>query len=185
MRLRTSRSSSRVSMASAPCPTAGRTISRGSTSVMRSAKPRRLRPATARMMASKCSRSSFSSRVLTLPRRSEIWRSGRACSSCALRRRLDVPTFAPCGRFSSVLYFGLTTASPGSKRSVMAEMTSPSGTSVGISLRLCTAMSMPPASISCSSSFVKSPLPPILASGASRILSPFVVMSFFSTRSSG
>jgi hypothetical protein len=38
--------------------------------------------------------------VLTLPRRKRICRSGRRVSSCAWRRRLEVPTMLPAGSAS-------------------------------------------------------------------------------------
>ena len=59
---------------------------------------------------------------------------------------------------------------------------SPSGTAVGMSLAECTATSMRPSSSAVSSSLVKRPLSPILASGASSSLSPLVLMISISTR---
>ena len=67
---------------------------------MRSASPRRLRPASASRIASYSPASSFCKRVSTLPRMSRTVTSGRACSNCDWRRRLPVPTRAPLGSCS-------------------------------------------------------------------------------------
>ena len=96
-----------------------------------------------------------------------------------------MPTFAPSGSAPKLSYRWLTRASPASALSVTAVITSPSGTITGISFRLCTAISISPASMAVSNSLVKSPLPPIFARGALRILSPLVVMSRFSIARSG
>ena len=76
-----------------------------------------------------------------------------------MRRRLEVPTLAPCGKFSKVLYFGLTSASPQSKRLVIVVKDNPVGNTVGISFKLCTAKSTRFSNIATSSSFVNNPLP--------------------------
>ncbi len=68
-----------------------------------------------------------------------------------------------------------------SSRSVMAPIDNPSGVCVGISLRLCTAISIRFSSNACSISRVKSPLSPIFDRGESRILSPVVLMMLSST----
>ena len=84
-------SSARAVTASAPCPGAGSIISGGSRSPIRSPSPSRTSPAVAsRMAAHSGVASSLASRVSTLPRMSCTRRSGRACSSCARRRRLLV-----------------------------------------------------------------------------------------------
>src|SRR5215813_2623469 len=67
-------------------------------------------------------------------------------------------------------------ASRGSSRSGTAASTSPSGSSVGRSLRECTARSARPSRSASSISFVKRPLVPTLANGTSVILSPVVLM---------
>ena len=100
-------------------------------------------------------------------------------------RILDVPTRAPCGNSENDEKRFDTRASPGSSRFVTAAIMRPSGTFAGMSFKLCTARSMLPDSISSSNSFVKSPLPPIFASGTSRIRSPFVEIRFCITWSPG
>ena len=72
---------------------------------MRSAcHPRRSTPAAAKTMASKFW--SFILRILVckFPRKSWISKSGRACKSCALLRKLLVPTFAPSGNAAKEAY---------------------------------------------------------------------------------
>ena len=61
----------------------------------------------------------------------------------------------------------------------------PGGNSIGTSFIECTAMSASPSSSARSSSFTNKPLPPILASGVSRIISPRVLIASSSTRKSG
>ena len=95
--------SARVSIASAPCPTAGHMTSRGRNSAMRSAQPSRLSPAAASTMASNWPSSSLRSRVSTLPangfddeirpQRTDL--GDRAASE-------PVPTRPPGGRSSSL-----------------------------------------------------------------------------------
>ena len=58
-------------------------------------KPRRLRPADARMMASNLPSSSLLKRVFTLPRKDLIFRSAAVLRSGTGRRRLEVPSTAP------------------------------------------------------------------------------------------
>ena len=145
-------------------------------SLILSACPRRVRPAAARMMASICPSSSFFRRVSTLPRKSTIFKSGRLARSCARRRRLLVPSTLPSGSSSMLLYLLLTKASPAFARSVIAVRHSPSGSTVGISFKLCTARSMVPSKSSCSISLVNRPLPPIFASGTSKMRSPLVTI---------
>lgn len=70
-------------MPTAPRPPAGKLSSTLMVEVMRSSKPRRIRPAAARMMASYSPASSLARRVLTLPRRKRICRSGRRASNWA------------------------------------------------------------------------------------------------------
>ena len=65
---------------------------------MRDCNPRRVRPAAASTMASSSPSSNRLSRVCTLPRNVVMTRSGRIARSCALRRRLEVPSRAPRGR---------------------------------------------------------------------------------------
>src|SRR5450759_5077727 len=67
-------------------------------------------------------------------------------------------------------------ASRGSTRGGFAAMTRLSGSSVGMSFMEWTARSTVPSTSSTSISLVNSPLPPTLASGTSRILSPVVLM---------
>ncbi len=62
---------------SAPCPAAGRQTSGSSTSVTTSSLPRRVRPASARSVASTTPSRTLRMRVSTLPRSGTISRSGR------------------------------------------------------------------------------------------------------------
>mmetsp|Transcript_118577 Transcript_118577/g.206515 ORF Transcript_118577/g.206515 Transcript_118577/m.206515 type:complete len:249 (-) Transcript_118577:349-1095(-) len=146
---------------------------------MRSAKPRRFKPAAAKMMASYSPESNLANRVLTFPRNSTNFKSGRLRSNWHWRRREDVPTRAPWGRSSMhvlVEPLGKTMASQGSWRLQIMPNVSPSGNSMGTSFVECTAISESPSRRARSNSFTKRPLPPILASGESRILSPRVDM---------
>jgi len=165
--------SSRVSMARAPCPTAGHMTPAGSSSLMRSPQPRRLSPAAANRIASYRPSANFRSLVSRFPRSGSISRSGRRACNCAERRRELVPTRAPFGSSASARP---TMASRASSRAGMAATVSPAGTSVGKSFMLCTARSTRPSSSASSISFVNSPLAPTWASGTSVILSPVVLM---------
>ena len=149
--------------------------------VIRWSNSKRFKPAWAKTIASKFSVSNFLRRVCTLPRKTWMSKSGRACKSWAWRRREEVPTLAPWGSLSRVWYRGDTRASKGISRWVMAPKISPCGRSVGISLRLCTAISIAPLCIASSSSAVKRPLPPISARDFSNILSPLVLKWTIST----
>ena len=83
-------------------------------------------PPAASTSASKSPSASRRSRVSTLPRTSRTSRSGRAASSSARRRRLDVPTTAPSARSSRLAAPQI--ASRGSARSRHADDRSrPSG----------------------------------------------------------
>ena len=163
--------SSRVSTASAPCPTAGHMTSGSSTSVMRFSHPSRRSPAAARTMASYSFSSSLRRRVSRFPRMSRISRSGRAARSCAARRKELVPTRAPLVNSASL---APTSASRGSSRSGMAAKVNPGGRSVGMSFKLCTARSIFPCSSASSISLVNNPLVPTFESATSVILSPVV-----------
>ena len=88
----------RVSMASAPWPTAGHITSGGRISAMRPPQPRRFKPAAASRMASYWPSSSLRRRVSRLPRTDSTVRSGRSWRSCAARRSELVPTLAPGGQ---------------------------------------------------------------------------------------
>ena len=70
----------------------------------------------------------------------------------------------------------------GVSRSGTAPIHSPVGISAGISFMLCTAISILPSKSASSISLTKRPLPPTLASGTSRILSPLVLMISSATR---
>ena len=183
-------SSVRVSTPSAPWLTAGSISSVSMAAPMRAAKPRRRRPAEASITASNSPASSLRRRVSTFPRRSLIWMSGRRCLSCAMRRRLDVPTTAPGGRFlndafeASVLA-RRTSASRGSSRSGVAAIERPSGMTVGRSLSEWTAMSTRRSRSANSISFVNAPCPPIADSGTSRITSPDVLITSTRTETFG
>ncbi len=163
----------RHSTAIAPCPTAGMQTSGESTSEIRWLKPRRSRPALATTTASYSPLSTFLNRVSTFPRRSRRSRSGRMCFTCACRRRLLVPTRAPCRRFANV---EPTRQSRTSSRRQTAGNISREGMSVGTSFTLCTARSIVSSSSASSSSLINIPFPPICGSGARCILSPLVLM---------
>src|SRR5690554_5821033 len=87
----------------------------------------------------------------------------------------------PLGKLVDVLYWLLTKASVGSSRSQIATSPRPSGNAMGTSFMECTARSARPSSMASSSSFTNRPLPPIFASGTSRILSPWVLILTSST----
>ena len=125
-------------------------------------------------MASYKPASNLDKRVPTLPRKSIISRSGRCFKIWHLRRRLEVPTFAPCGNSAKLLYVFETKASNGSSRSQITASVNPSGNAIGTSFMECTAKSARPSSNASSNSFTNKPLPPILAKGVSKILSPCV-----------
>ena len=168
-----------ISIAKAPWPTAGSMISNGRISVIRCAQPSRVTPALARIIPSQFDSSSFFIRVLRFPRISIICMSCRTLSTWHLRRRLPVAITAWRGRAMNN-WFGLfgwpIKTSRTSSRSRTAPIARPSGIAVGTSLKLCTARSMRSSNRATSSSFVKSPFSPIFASGASRILSPVVLI---------
>ena len=102
--------------------------------------------------------------------------SGRRVSSCAWRRRLDVPTMLPRGSSSNDAYVLETKASRGSSRSQIQKRPRPSGKSMGTSFIECTAMSASFSSSAVSSSLTNKPLPPIFDSGESSSLSPRLTM---------
>ena len=136
-------------------------------------------------MASKSPLSSFFMRVSRLPRSCSISKSGRKLSIWACLLKLDVPILAPFGRSRSLTLFLLNTASRGSSLSVIQRRCSPSGKKVGTSFMEWTARWALPSRSASSISFTKSPLPPTLASGTSRILSPVVFILLSVTSSSG
>ena len=145
--------------------------------------PRRLTPAAASTSAEYSPRSSFSSLVMTFPLTGFMSAPGYSFLSCMLLLALDEPmgfeksiSEAPCGSISTSL---------GSSLLPVATIGSSEGMSIGMSLKLCTVMSTPPSSIALSSSFTKSPLPPILSSVLSRIMSPVVFIVTSSTSISG
>ena len=113
----------------------------------------------------------------------------RKCFNCASRRGLDVPTTAHTGKLlietlSSSMSRLSTRASLGSSRSQIAAIVSSSGRIVGTSFSEWTAMSMRPSSSASSSSFVKTPFPPITESG-SVFKSPEVLMISMLTSTAG
>ena len=167
-------------MPRAPCPGAGITSS-GSRTEALPPKPSRSSPAIASSAASSPSRvSTLRTRVGTLPRSGTTSRSGRRKRTCAMRRRLDVPTRAPGA--SSSRDFPLTSASRGSCRTGIAPSCRPAGRVVGRSLSECTATSMRPPCSASSISFVKKPLPSSSCSGRSTSASPRVLMTTISAR---
>ena len=94
-------SPSTSSMPSAPWPGAGSDCSAVNTDLMRFSRPRRIRPAAARMIASYSPASSLRNRVSRLPRRLLMTSCGYLARRMDSRRRLEVPTTAPAGRSSS------------------------------------------------------------------------------------
>ena len=169
-------------MPKAPCPAAGSMSSGSKMWRMRAPRPRRFRPAAASTMPAYWPSSSLRKRVSRLPRKGSMRKSGRSARSSTVRRRLEVPTIAPCGRSVNLAYCGDTQASRGSSRSITQASSKPSGSSIGTSLSECTAMSARPSSSATSSSLTNSPLPPTLLSERSRIWSPRVVMPSSVTR---
>ena len=153
----------RHSTAIAPWPTAGMHTSGESTSEMRWLNPKRSNPAFETTTASYSPLCTLRKRVSTLPRKWRKSRSGRICRNCACRRRLLVPTRAPCRRFASV---EPTRQSRTSSRLQTAGNIRRDGVSVGMSFTLCTARSMVSSSRASSSSFMKMPLLPTCATGA-------------------
>ena len=142
-------------------------------------------PALAKIMASYSASSSLRSRVLTLPRRNLISRSGRLDRNWHSRRKLEVPTTLPAGNASRVRYWLLTKASEGSSRAQITPSPNPAGNAMGTSFMECTAMSARPSNSASSSSFTNRPLPPTLASGTSSNWSPREVMPSNCTSTSG
>ena len=142
-------------------------------------------PEAASTMAAYSPRSSFASRVLTLPRMVRISTPGNRSSTCEARLRLEVPTTAPAGTSERSAYWLDTTASRGSSRSVIAARQNPGGISAGMSFMECTARSARPSFRATSSSLMNSPFPPSVASLASCSSSPRVVIGRSSTRHFG
>ena len=66
-------------MPTAPCPAAGKDCSTSINEAIRSASPKRIKPAEAKIMASYSPLSNLLNRVPTLPRKERISRSGRNC----------------------------------------------------------------------------------------------------------
>src|SRR5438132_10959405 len=169
----------------APCAGAGSTRSTKKISVARSSSPRRSSPATARTTASSSPRAIRSSRVGTLPRRGSKERSERSARSCAVRRRLEVPTRAPAGSAARGWPPRAHSASSTRARIGTAATARPRLIATGRSLKLCTARSISRASNARSSVEVKNPVPSIRSSGASGLSSPWLDSSTISSRSSG
>ena len=174
-------SPSRVSMASAPWPTAGHISLTLKYCVTRSLSPRRSSPAAASTSASYSPRSSFRRRVSTLPRTGTASRSRRKARSCDCRRRLPVPTRDPDGSAESGLAPHDIKTSRGSARLGTAATPSPGGCSVGRSFRLWTARSISFAASASSISLMKSPLVPDWVRDSFGSLSPAVLMTLIST----
>ena len=140
-----------------------------------------MRPAVASMIPSYSRLSNLLNLVLTLPRSSFICRVGYAARTWHCRRRLDVPIIAFLGSSANLAYSFDTKASEGSSRSQITPNCNPDGNSIGTSFIECTAMSAAPSRIDNSSSLTNNPLPPTLAKGVSKILSPLVVIPISST----
>ena len=85
-----------------PVPPPGRSLSGSSRWRTHSVFSSRSRPAAASRIASTCPSASLRRRVSTLPRNSTASTSGRSSLSCARRRWLLVPTFAPAGSEATI-----------------------------------------------------------------------------------
>ena len=150
----------------------------------RSASPSRARPAAARTTAAAPVSRHLRRRVSTLPRSARTSRSGRARRSSARRRSEPVRTTAPRGRSSTRAASSETRTSRASTRSGKAATTRPGASATGRSLRLWTARSTVPSSSPCSSSSVKSPLPPAAARSPG-VTSPAVTIAHQLDREAG
>ena len=167
-----------------PWPAAGTMASASSTTLACSSRPRRFSPASASSVPWQSPAASLARREPTLPRIMPTFRSGRACSSCAWRRRLAVPISAPAGMAPKGSPGSLcgasgpsTSASRASSRFRVQASTMPGGSSVSRSFRLCTAKSMRPSSSASWISLAKRPLPPISARRRSWMRSPEVAIT--------
>ena len=176
-------SSVRVSMAIAPCPTAGKNSSASRISVAADISPSRFSPAAASTVASTSPPSSLRRRVSTFPRSSVRETSGRSRLIMACRRGEAVPTRAPDGNSLNVLAFRLMNTSRASSRGKKPAMIRPAGKNVAKSFAEWTAISIAPASSASSISLVNRPLPPASASGRSTMISPVVRKILTSMRS--
>src|SRR5579883_48882 len=175
-RARVDRSSARVSIATTPCPTAGKNSSTGKMLLAASTSPSRLRPASASSVASTAPSFSLRRRVSTLPRIGTTSISLRNRFTRACRRSEAVPTTAPGASSCRNLAERPMKTSRGSSRGKTAVRTKPSGSTVGTSLAECTAKSIVRRSSASSISLVNRPLPPASASVRSWITSPVVRM---------
>ncbi|OPY89223.1 MAG: hypothetical protein A4E73_03146 [Syntrophaceae bacterium PtaU1.Bin231] len=173
---RTPRSPLRISTARIPWPTAGSITSGARICVARSVHPMRLSPAAATTTPASLSEAIFRIRVSRFPRIGTISAWGTILLTCRPRRSDPVPIRAPGGASSIRRPSAAIQASRGSPRSGVAPISSPSGSSAGMSFRLWTAMSTVPARSASSISLTKSPLPPIRARAVSCMMSPFVRM---------
>ena len=117
----------------------------------------------------------------TFPRSEMISRSGLRARSCIRLRKDVVPILALFGSSLKLLNFILSIASLTSSLLHTQASLRPFGNVVGTSFRLWTAISALPSNIAFSSSLVNNPLPPILASGVSKITSPLVFIVIIST----
>ena len=160
----------------APWATAGSISSTDTGPAARSARPSRLRPASASRVASAAPSASLRRRVSTLPRMDTTVISGRRCLTWAWRRSDEVATTAPPGRSAREEALGLMSASRTSSRGRKAARVRPGGSAVGMSFMEWTAISTSRASRASSISLVKRPLPPASARGRSWMRSPEVLM---------
>ena len=136
---------------------------------IRDSKPKRIKPAAARIIAAYCPSSNLRNRVCKLPRKDSIFRCGKRACNWLWRRKLEVPTMLPSGRAAKLSKSFETKASRASSRSPIAAIANPSGKFMGTSFIECTAKSARPSANACSSSFTNKPLPPMRANGESRI----------------
>ena len=136
--------------------------------------PRRSSPAAARMMASYSPSSSFCMRVPTFPLKFLHTAYGYMSLIWYCRLRLLVPT-TKLSFLSNDLPLLYIKTSCGHALGSVPDIVRPSMISIGISLALCTAMSMSPLSIASSNSSTNTALPPnsrsaLLVSRSPRVL---------------
>ena len=121
----------------------------------------------ANKIASYLPSSSFLSRVSTLPLRAPILKSLRYFNSCEERLKLLVPINDPIGRSANFSPFLEIKASKGFSRLVITEICNYSGSIIGTSFILWTAISTSLDNNASSISLTNKPLPPIFARGTS------------------
>ena len=177
-----------VSNAIIPCPAAGINVSLSKYLYTRSSSlsiPSLLIPAAARIIPSYSPLLNFSIRVGTFPLICFICTFSMISFICSSRLKLPVPIIHPSFLYTVSSPFLVTRTSLSSPLASAAPISSPSGSSIGTSFALCTAISILPSVSSSSISFVNTPFPPNEASSLSVFLSPSVTIFTISTSSCG